>query len=163
MSKVPRTPEEKAQFNEWRNNRYKTNFEYREKRKAATAARRVKLKLENPDFMTKRTRERRARQKETGNRDIVAGWRKFGGTRKEYERIYKEQQGCCAICERPLRSRFSPASHLPHLQTGHFDHCHTKETPRGILCRTCNIALGYYEKYIRKYREQFKTYLRRFR
>lgn len=107
-------------------------------------------------------RLRRATQRITGNRDIVAGWRRFGGTREEYERLYEEQAGQCAICSRPLRSRFHPADYLPKLQTAHFDHCHSKNSPRGLLCRTCNIALGYWEKYIRRYKDEFKAYLRRF-
>jgi hypothetical protein len=50
-------------------------------------------------------------------------------TEDEYLRLYEEQQGCCAICKRPQ-------------ELLHVDHCHETSVIRGLLCETCNRALG---------------------
>jgi hypothetical protein len=46
----------------------------------------------------------------------------------------------CAVCEKPFDS-----SHLGTDKKG--DHDHETGILRGILCQTCNITLGYYEKF----------------
>lgn len=48
---------------------------------------------------------------------------------EDYERMYAEQEGCCAIC----------ATYLSSLVV---DHCHTTGRVRGLLCTHCNVALG---------------------
>lgn len=54
-----------------------------------------------------------------------------------YDRKFKEQDGKCAICnsqryDRTLR-RFA------------IDHCHKTNLTRGLLCSSCNRALGYFK------------------
>ena len=59
--------------------------------------------------------------------------RNFGITLEEYERIYQEQNGVCAICrcpERIIERRLA------------VDHCHEGDFVRGLLCADCNKALG---------------------
>ncbi len=57
-----------------------------------------------------------------------------GSTWKEananYEALYKQQDGKCAICKR-------------HKALLAVDHHHTKGHVRGLLCSGCNRALGY--------------------
>ena len=44
------------------------------------------------------------------------------------------QSGRCAICGSDMRG------------SAHADHCHDTKVPRGLLCRTCNLAEGYIKK-----------------
>jgi hypothetical protein len=55
---------------------------------------------------------------------------KYGITPEDYEWMFAEQQGKCAIC---LKSE----SKL------YVDHDHAGGTVRGLLCHDCNIALGW--------------------
>lgn len=61
---------------------------------------------------------------------------KHGLDREEVARIYNEQNGCCALCDKPVDS----------LARGtHLDHCHKTGRVRGFLCGGCNRALGWVE------------------
>lgn len=59
-----------------------------------------------------------------------------GSTLEDYDRLFAAQNGRCAICGtkepggRPDTNRFA------------FDHDHTTNTPRGLLCFRCNCGLG---------------------
>jgi len=57
----------------------------------------------------------------------------FGLTLEAYEKMYKEQKGCCAICGRN-RSEFKIALSV--------DHDHKTKKIRGLLCHDCNTGLG---------------------
>lgn len=53
--------------------------------------------------------------------------------RKNYNAIFQEQSGCCAICD----------AHQNDLSMAlAVDHCHETEAVRGLLCGTCNRMLG---------------------
>lgn len=58
----------------------------------------------------------------------------FGITPEDYDRMFKEQDGRCAVCgtQRNMSDdrRFS------------VDHNHTTGHVRGLLCNKCNVALG---------------------
>jgi Recombination endonuclease VII len=60
--------------------------------------------------------------------------RKYGMTLKQYEEMLEAQEGGCAICGRPPR---------PDVAL-HIDHEHTSGRIRGLLCFSCNAALGYF-------------------
>lgn len=50
-----------------------------------------------------------------------------------YDNLFKKQKGCCAICGR----------HQAGLgKAFDVDHCHSTGKIRGLLCNSCNIALG---------------------
>jgi hypothetical protein len=55
------------------------------------------------------------------------------------DRLREAQGGRCAICPAPM-----VPGKGPHGESA--DHCHASGEPRGLLCRTCNICLGFYEK-----------------
>ena len=61
---------------------------------------------------------------------------RYGITLEQYENLFKNQNGRCAIkncsAELALRGRST-----------HVDHCHNTGKIRGLLCRACNHALGH--------------------
>jgi len=59
---------------------------------------------------------------------------KYGITIEEYNSLFEQQNGCCAICEihqTQLRRKLC------------VDHNHINGKIRGLLCDTCNRVLGY--------------------
>jgi RecJ-like exonuclease len=54
---------------------------------------------------------------------------RYGISQKEYEYLYRRQDGRCAICERK-KARLA------------VDHCHKTGIVRGLLCDSCNQILG---------------------
>jgi hypothetical protein len=65
-------------------------------------------------------------------------WRKhYGISQDEYWRLYEAQGGVCAICGQPETRihKGTPA----HMQV---DHDHETGAIRGLLCGSCNTALG---------------------
>lgn len=59
----------------------------------------------------------------------------YGITIEDYERMYFEQGGVCAICGNPP----PPTKHL------FIDHDHKTGKVRGLLCRGCNAGLAFIE------------------
>lgn len=53
----------------------------------------------------------------------------YGITPEQYELMLEAQSGCCSVC--------SSTDKLC------IDHCHTTKIVRGILCHSCNVALGH--------------------
>jgi len=75
----------------------------------------------------------------------------YGITLDDYNRMFNEQEGKCAICQR----------HQNELtRTLGVDHCHKTNKIRSLLCKNCNVALGYYEKYDTN---KFEEYLKKHR
>jgi hypothetical protein len=58
--------------------------------------------------------------------------RKYGITPEDYARMLTEQGGVCDICGGTCGTGTRLA----------VDHCHTVNKVRGLLCRTCNTAIG---------------------
>jgi hypothetical protein len=78
------------------------------------------------------------------NRDSERKY-KTGFTPKMVAEYRQAQEGFCAICLVALTPDFKKG---PIGECA--DHCHETGKARGLLCRPCNISLGYYEKYQRK-------------
>jgi len=57
--------------------------------------------------------------------------RKYHLTVEQYEALIRKQGGVCAVCKRHT------GKHL------HVDHDHATGKVRGLLCPTCNSALGH--------------------
>jgi len=88
--------------------------------------------LENPE----RYRAKQRSYAESGRKQI---WdrksylrRKYGMSIADYDRMFEEQNGVCAICGQPR----------PEERTLHVDHDHATGAIRGLLCFRCNNALG---------------------
>jgi hypothetical protein len=84
-----------------------------------------------------RSRERSARRRLSGEVQIYE-WeynlmRKYGLTRENYEALLEEQSGRCGICGEPFA------------QSPHVDHDHRTGRVRGLLCRRCNRAIGFFD------------------
>lgn len=56
---------------------------------------------------------------------------RHGITPEEFWAMYEEQDGCCPICDEVVEAEDSA-----------IDHNHETGQVRGILCKTCNRALG---------------------
>jgi RNA polymerase-binding transcription factor DksA len=67
--------------------------------------------------------------------------RKYGMTLADYDRLFEQQGGVCAICGEPR----------PEERTLHVDHDHVTGVIRGLLCFRCNNALG-------DFREQYELF-----
>ena len=58
--------------------------------------------------------------------------RKYGMTAEDYDTMYTNQNGCCAICSKKKDKLC-------------IDHCHKSNKVRGLLCHNCNTLLGHIE------------------
>jgi len=56
---------------------------------------------------------------------------RYGITPEQLAEMVITQEGRCKICEQPS----------PNLS---IDHCHTTGVVRGLLCRSCNTAIGHF-------------------
>lgn len=64
--------------------------------------------------------------------------RRFDLSLEEYERMFVEQHGLCAICQQVERRLGKDGLPLPLC----VDHDHTNKTVRQLLCNDCNTAIG---------------------
>lgn len=64
--------------------------------------------------------------------------RRYGCTQDQYEGLLKAQDHTCALC---------PAKHNDKKRKGrlYVDHCHDSLKIRGLLCHSCNCALGLFK------------------
>jgi len=80
-------------------------------------------------------------------------FRSYGLSREDYFEMLDNQGGTCAICKRQEWSRASVTNKVKALAV---DHCHDSGNVRGLLCRACNLALGYFEDNIESLDEAIK-------
>jgi hypothetical protein len=67
--------------------------------------------------------------------------RKYGISLEEYEKLFEQQNGCCAICKTPERVRHRNNG-KGDIRMMAIDHCHKSNKVRGLLCLDCNTGLG---------------------
>jgi hypothetical protein len=60
---------------------------------------------------------------------------RYGITEEELTAMYEAQEGRCSICK----------THEDETGTLNIDHCHTTGKVRGLLCKPCNMGLGYFK------------------
>jgi hypothetical protein len=59
--------------------------------------------------------------------------RKYGVDVEQYNKMFNDQNGCCAIC----------GTHQTNFEKSlAVDHCHSSRKVRGLLCTNCNLMLG---------------------
>lgn len=59
--------------------------------------------------------------------------KEYNLTLEDKRNIWKKQNGKCLICKKRLTES----------RDCHVDHCHVTGKIRGLLCRRCNLILGY--------------------
>jgi hypothetical protein len=140
---------------ERRRKRYAEDPEYRARILASNRAHNAAHK----DALNARRRERRAtdpgyrercRVGRRGERGRRATLKLYGLSLEDYDALLLRQNGACAICERKSD------------RTLCVDHCHSTRVVRGLLCRTCNLGLGYFRDEAALFRKAI-AYLRRAR
>lgn len=107
--------------------KYQADYRARHPKKAGEYM--MKRRAEHPEIREaylKKSRELRAR---TCRRYSL---KKYGLTEKDYQILLDSQNGVCAICKQ-ICQRSKGLS---------VDHCHKTGKVRGLLCSSCNLALG---------------------
>lgn len=105
---------------------------------------------------------RSASRKSAGAEMTRRGYRRrvlsanFGMTLEDYDSLLEKQGGCCAICG--TTNPHGEGSEATHLKNMAVDHCHNTGKVRGLLCNTCNRALGLFRD-SRDVLEKALTYL----
>ena len=74
------------------------------------------------------------------------GLRKFGITPEDYDRMFESRSGLCEICGMTSDKRLA------------VDHDHVTGEVRGLLCGSCNMALGQLEERITQTLEYIQRY-----
>jgi hypothetical protein len=69
--------------------------------------------------------------------------RKFGITLEQYEKLFEEQNGVCAMCFKPETVKNNKGT-APRLLA--VDHDHKTGRIRGLLCFRCNTMLDHFDK-----------------
>lgn len=72
--------------------------------------------------------------------NLGLGQHQYEISAEEYERLFREQGGVCAICQRPERAAYKGGTKRLAV-----DHCHQNLGIRGLLCLSCNNGLGRFE------------------
>jgi hypothetical protein len=104
--------------------------------RAAKNARRRERRAQEPEYRAKenaRCRDYYQGHKQKICEDARARYqpRLCGLSAAEYDALLAKQNGACAICRRRWKERLC------------VDHCHLTGMIRGLLCRRCNLGLGY--------------------
>jgi hypothetical protein len=83
------------------------------------------------------------------NKDKVKKYQRISNLRKnfkleveDYEKMYEEQKGLCAICNKPETYIHQSTGKPPRLSV---DHCHSRGKIRKLLCKACNQGLGLFK------------------
>lgn len=87
-----------------------------------------KIKLRRVDYHKKYRAENKERVNESARHSWVR--RTYGLTPAQYDSMVREQNGLCKICSNPPSMRLC------------VDHNHKTGKIRGLLCHSCNNAMG---------------------
>lgn len=68
----------------------------------------------------------------------IRAWaRQYGLTETQFQNLWKQQKGRCAVCKKPVSFQTRNSAHV--------DHCHATQKIRGVLCGKCNRGLGHFD------------------
>lgn len=91
----------------------------------------------------------KAKEWKAANRDKTSlsnkkTWLKatYGLAWEEFESLYSEQDGLCAICTKPMNFMGSRETRMTNACV---DHCHSTGKIRGLLCTSCNLGIGHFQ------------------
>ena len=90
-------------------------------------------------YRAKRREQKRLYRQRYPEKRAEEKWRaRFGISAVDYKRLMAAQGGCCAICG----SRNSISDGRGGSRRLAVDHCHATGRIRGLLCHSCNAAIG---------------------
>ena len=118
----PLTPEQRE-----RKNAYRREWRKSAAQKAKQRADNSRFRAKNPDY------QKKWRASHPGRRRFESYRQRYGLTRDAFEALLATQGGRCGICRVTL---------VASDKGTHVDHDHATNRVRGVLCRTCNAALG---------------------
>jgi hypothetical protein len=81
-------------------------------------------------------KQRRSARRKDSEREYDRSYRrkkKYGLTQADVDRLRVDQGDACLICKQPFDG-------VPHI-----DHDHTTNLVRGLLCKMCNLGLGFFK------------------
>jgi hypothetical protein len=81
--------------------------------------------------------ESRLPNESSAEKSLRARLRKYGLTRQQYDTLFKQQQGRCAICYTTQNKWGNKPIALC------IDHCHQTGVVRGLLCNFCNTEIEF--------------------
>lgn len=110
----------------------RAGIKYRTKNRELLREKNKLYRKENSEFLKQLRNERKEQIK------FSAIKTRYNLSKEKYIEILNQQNNCCAIC---LCSKES----LPN-KTLHVDHCHSTGIVRGLLCGSCNRALGLFKE-----------------
>ena len=127
-------PRFKAYFKKWRaahqeQERIRSRLKYQRDKDKVSA----RYTLRYPTQRERILMQKRKSYEKTKNPHRTWAWRiqrDFGITASDYNVLLANQHGVCAICKRKPTKRLG------------VDHRHATKRIRGLLCHSCNIALG---------------------
>jgi len=117
----------KAEFQKQYMKKYRQMIGYKERKKIYNDRERKQEWYEKRRY----SKKQRVRQRKTRLR---ATMKSHGLTIDDWNRMFQEQNGKCAICgehQSEIKQRFC------------VDHCHKKGIVRGLLCHKCNRGIGF--------------------
>lgn len=86
-------------------------------------------------------RKRRSKYREK-NRERETDWQlktQYGITLNDYERMFTQQNGVCAICKQPESTKYREK-----IRRLCVDHNHRTKEIRELICHRCNRGLGFF-------------------
>lgn len=89
----------------------------------------------DPDYFRRKYAERKEADPQLCRRNNLKS--KYDLTFEEFEAMYEAQHGECKICSRALSDT--------NFRKTHIDHNHLTGIVRGLLCPSCNLALGKFQ------------------
>jgi hypothetical protein len=98
------------------------------------------FKSECKECALERQRRYQVKNKSKVSASRVAAQRKirYGVDRYDFDDLLRKQCGRCAICKQTPQER-------GHNRQFHIDHDHKTNSVRGLLCHSCNLALGHFK------------------
>jgi len=98
-------------------------------------ARRARMRKYHSEHLVEAQEYRKGHRNENTYKSWVSRLKKKGLTPDDYARMLEAQGGRCAICRADKPGQKDNSSWA-------VDHCHTTGKVRGLLCHSCNLALG---------------------
>lgn len=87
----------------------------------------------NPNVIARGPRAKKSKSEISEMRRQQKMFTKYRIRIEDYNGMFSDQGGCCAICGTPHKKL-------------HIDHCHSSGKVRALLCRGCNVGLGQFKE-----------------